>query len=172
MFQISTDELDNVLALYPLDAYDDPYWALTAIWSDWNLKCSSRRFARLYSGAMRTTYLYQYAYIPPDNGFYNTNASLGSYHGAEIPYIWHSDYVFPSDATSLADAMITYWSTFASNHTPSYTDGVAWPWYDSATDMNILLNATISTQTGMGVITECAYWDQFAYTPQPSCYLM
>jgi len=172
LFQVPVTTVPRLTKLYPTSNYDSPYWALSAMYSDWNLKCSSRRFLRLLSDAYPTQsyYLYEFAYRPPNNAFYNISADLGSYHGAEIPFVWHADWDFPEDAVPLSIAVQSYWASFAKTQNPNYGGSVKWPTYLKSTDLNIFLNlTTIYTEIGMGVAEECVFWDSYDYIPAARC---
>ena len=57
--------------LYPLEDYYSPFWALVAAFTDWNFKCSNRRFAKYYQQQGEDSYLFQFSYPPDNNGYWN-----------------------------------------------------------------------------------------------------
>jgi len=174
LFQVPITTVPQLLRLYPTENYESPYWALSAMFGDWNLKCSSRRFLRLLSQAYpsQSYFLYEFAYPPPDNGFYNITGDLGAYHAAEVPFVFHANTTFTPESIPLSEAVQSYWSSFAQTHNPNYANSVKWPAYSPAADQNIFLNVSIRVDIGYNSIHECSFWDSYPYyVPQASCTL-
>eukprot|EP00456_Euglypha_rotunda_P003419 TRINITY_DN105973_c0_g1_i1.p1 TRINITY_DN105973_c0_g1~~TRINITY_DN105973_c0_g1_i1.p1 ORF type:complete len:146 (+),score=0.42 TRINITY_DN105973_c0_g1_i1:1-438(+) len=139
------------------------------------MKCPSRRFARLLTQTYPKTshYLYEFAYIPSDNGYYVIDAPLVSYHAAEIPFVFHADGVkFDSNSKDLAEYVQSCWSNFGAYHNPNDPNlkTPPWPVYNNTEDTNILLNSTTSYGVALDTATRCDFWDLYQYySPAPMC---
>ena len=62
---------------------------------------------------------------------------MGSYHGVEIPYVFHN-----SDDTALADTMTAVWTNFARNGVPSADGLEEWEPYEQENGATMILDDT------------------------------
>lgn len=122
--------------------------------------CDARRLARWASAAKLPTFYYHFtrafAYLLPN---------LGAFHGAELPYIFHTPLEFVTikpNEEAFSRQMQGYWARFAAggspNGVPEAGGIVAWPAYDGSSDRSIRLDLTISTETGLRK-SDCDFWD-------------
>lgn len=153
--------VDAIVALYPLASYDNPSLALAAVSADAFFVCPFRRTARMASAAGAPVYLYSFQ-REPMNGLI---ANGGVFHAAEIPFVFGID-EFPlgkvgEGGVPLSDAMMRYWTRFATTGTPNAGDGgddVAWPAYDAATDRHLVLDVPIRADMNHRK-RQCDFWD-------------
>jgi len=148
-------ELD---ALYPVSANADVPAALGELLGDWLYVCPARRSARAMAALGVSTHLYQFRYVPHDG----ETSGLGSYHGAELPYVFgnligDADHVYGPEDEKLSAAMMDYWTRFATTGDPDGTPS-SWPAYEAASDANIFLD--VPTAAGAHLHeTGCNAWD-------------
>lgn len=101
-------------------------------------------------------------------------ASLGSYHGMELFYVFNnwenatlgSGPFFSAQDDSVQQAMLAYWVNFANTGDPNESSLETWPIYQSATDCYLEIKATpIGTSCGLRT-AESDLWDEVInYTP-------
>lgn len=149
----------EIVALYPPAKYGSAQGAAAASLGDAVFVCPARRAARSISKAGRPTFLYHFIYTPegallPD---------MGSFHSSEVKFVLgNPQQLLPKpltdDELKLSANLMGYWSTFAETGDPNGKGAFAWPNYEEATDKNIVLDLTISDQTGLAK-GECDYWD-------------
>lgn len=122
--------------------------------------CDARRLARWVSAASVPTFYYnftrEFAYLLPD---------LGAFHGAELPYLFHTPMEFITikpNEEDFAAQMQGYWTRFAESGDPNgrmQTAGVVpWPRYDRTGDRSQRLDLTTTTETGLRQ-RDCDFWD-------------
>lgn len=122
--------------------------------------CDARRLARWARNAGAPTFYYHFtrafAYLLPN---------LGAFHGAELPYIFHTPLEFVTikpNEEAFSAAMQGYWARFAAsgspNGVPAAADIVSWPPYDAVGDSCIRLDLAITTESSLRK-ADCDFWD-------------
>ncbi|MEM5517795.1 carboxylesterase family protein [Henriciella sp. AS95] len=90
------------------------------------MRCPGRMLARALGGAGQNVYAYRFTRVRPAE----TDPPLGSYHGAEIPYVFgtHDDWL-PTDEIdrAITETMMSAWVAFARTGSPQSAE--AWPDY-------------------------------------------
>jgi len=78
-------------------------------------------------------------------------ATLGAFHGGEIPFVFGDDLGWPSGPhdQSLKSAMSGYWVQFAAMGNPNRRDLVQWPRYEPRSDRYLELGDTVRIGTGL-----------------------
>eukprot|EP01094_Clydonella_sp_ATCC50884_P023956 TRINITY_DN5887_c0_g1_i2.p1 TRINITY_DN5887_c0_g1~~TRINITY_DN5887_c0_g1_i2.p1 ORF type:complete len:387 (-),score=137.58 TRINITY_DN5887_c0_g1_i2:62-1222(-) len=160
--------------LYPLSSYPSPAYAFSAIYSDWNQHCPNRKFAQLLTSASTPAFLYQWSYAPRDNGkFYPPNVTLGAFHAAEVPFVFHEEWDFNEEEQVLSLQTREYWTSHAARGFPAGDESIDWPQYNATADLNMNLDApSLELQRGMGLDpAKCDFWDNVVgvYTQQAMC---
>jgi para-nitrobenzyl esterase len=151
-------DVDAIVAQYPLASYATPSLALAAVSADAFFVCPFRTTARLASAAGAPVYLYSFE-REPLNGLITDG---GVFHASEIPFLFGID-EFPlgkvgPDGVPLSDAMMRYWTRFATTGDPDGGDDVAWPRYDASTDRHLVLDLPVRADSGHRK-TQCDFWD-------------
>ncbi len=94
-------------------------------------------------------------------------ASLGSYHGMELLYVFNNwenatagtGPLFKPQDDSVQKAMLSYWVNFANTGNPNSAQLAGWPQYQSSTDCYLEIKATpLGTQCGLRT-TQSDLWD-------------
>ncbi|MCU1678051.1 MAG: lipase protein [Frankiales bacterium] len=157
---------DQVLAEYPVSAYDSAGLASAAVSTDTDFACPSvgvedslSKWVRTYAYEFRdeTSPLRPYMVIPP-------SFPTGSMHSGEVPYIWESSIATPLTSTQLklAAVMTKYWSRFAKSGTPNSNKLPTWPLYTTPDRLRLtfLEGGQTAVITGTEFSTEhhCAFW--------------
>ena len=150
---------DLVLARYPSSAYPSRTQALITLMTDAYMTCPTRRLARA-AAASRPEAVRRYVFAHTySNG---PLAALGAGHALDVPFELHNLALtgFTPSAAELAlsDAIIGYWVRFAATGDPNAAGAVDWPRYDVATDPAIILDAPITSTSGVRT-AECDFWD-------------
>ncbi|HXP86966.1 MAG TPA: carboxylesterase family protein [Bryobacteraceae bacterium] len=137
----------TVFALYP--AYFNPQVrpAMTRLLTDSMFLTSARRMVRAQASVNAATYLYHFTRVSPYARLY----SLGSYHGAEIPYVFGTvDLVnalipgaYDNQDRDLARSMSAAWVRFASTGNPNGAGFPGWSAYMTVADPHLEFGDTI-----------------------------
>jgi para-nitrobenzyl esterase len=156
-----------VQAEYPVTAYPSPDQALVAATTDGGFSCSALRDQTDLSRATRT-YAYEFddpqAPVPP--GYQGLSFPLGSYHTAEIQYVFASD---PANLTSsqlaLARRIQEYWTTFARFGRPAAVGAPLWARFNAG---HPAVHKLSPGPAGDGAVTSfaaahhCPFWAKYA----------
>jgi para-nitrobenzyl esterase len=127
------NQAEQVVARYPLNAYDTPGLAWAAVLTDRVWVCPTLTDDRLFAKRV-PTYGYEFADrqapapFPVSAGF-----PLGAYHSSELAYLFSLVDVNVSltpDQQRLSDQMIRYWARFAATGNPNGSGLAHWPRFD------------------------------------------
>ncbi len=98
------------------------------------MRCPGQALADALSAASKSVYIYEFDRVRAGA----REAGLGSYHGAELPYVFnrHDDWL-PTDAVDrrISEFMVKAWARFARTGNPNDGDGVNWPAYNQTGDV-------------------------------------
>ncbi len=149
----------EIVALYPTAKYGSAQAAAQASVGDAGFVCPTRRAARALAKGGADAYLYHFTYVPEGALL----PGLGSFHSAEVKLVLgNPQQLIPKpltdDELTLSAAMMGYWSRHAEAGDPNGKDAFAWPKYDEATDEDIVLDLTISKESGL-TKDLCDFWD-------------
>lgn len=112
--------------LYPATSDADAQLAYLDLVGDVTFTLPARMWARWNTAAGSEAYLYQFTRVPPEA----QSAGLGAFHAAEIAYVFNNIERSGRPVTDvdrkLADAMSTYWTTFARSGGPNSPDLPEW----------------------------------------------
>jgi para-nitrobenzyl esterase len=148
-------------AQYPSSAYGGSADAAAIdAFGDGIFVCPTRRAARALSSAGVPVYLYQFTHAVTSE----LGAGLGVFHSSEIPFVWGNPYLgitLDAQEKQLSTEMMGYWFQMAASADPTGKGAFAWPAYAQATDENIVLDLTLSTETGLKSAL-CDFWDGLA----------
>ncbi|MEZ4307004.1 MAG: carboxylesterase/lipase family protein [Polyangiaceae bacterium] len=153
---------EEIVALYPPAEYGSAQESALAAVADAGFVCPTRRAARAFSGAGMPTYLYQFTHAPEGALL----GGLGAFHSAEIAFVLgNPGQLTPKPLSDeeipLSQAIMGYWSRHADKGDPNGDGAPEWPAFSAAGDENIVLDLTISKQTGLRK-QECDFWDTVA----------
>ena len=161
---VSIDVATFLAGFYPLENYPSPDLALSALGTDAIFACNSRKAIRLLSQQV-TTYAYEFAdedapqlFLPP------VSFPYGSAHASEIQYLFGLRHTVEApdlteEQQQLAEAMTTYWTSFARTGSPNRGDEPFWDAYDSKSDaMQLLIPPDPGVETGFDVDHKCGLW--------------
>jgi para-nitrobenzyl esterase len=150
---------DQVLAQYPVSAYESPRKALIAVTTDSQFVCPARRIAQTVA-KHQTAPVYRYFYRHALN---NRAGQLnGAAHGAELLFVFQHlsespDYQPTADDLRLEAAILGYWTRFAATGDPNGGNAVVWPIY--SVDVDPYLDLATPVQAAAGVRTQqCDFW--------------
>ena len=126
-----------VQLVYPYAAYPSGGVALGANGTDGIFSCSARNGDELLSN-FTTTYAYEFndENAPPTPPIPGLTFPLGAYHGSELQYLFNVGFFFELNAAQqeLAQAMVSYWTTFAKNGDPNSLSTPTWSPYTAVAD--------------------------------------
>ncbi|GAB5452467.1 MAG: carboxylesterase/lipase family protein [Halioglobus sp.] len=159
--QFGTNFGNQVLAQYPVAAYESAAAAYTALSTDSQFICPARRVAQSAALSSQPVYVYRFA-----RSFESTPLQrLGAFHGIELFYIFQKVSELESYPASDTDravetTMAQYWSSFARSGNPNGTDITSadtWEPYSTASDRVLLIDSTAS-QVAEPRAEQCAFW--------------
>jgi para-nitrobenzyl esterase len=149
----------QILAQYPVSAYDSPLAAMIAATTDPRFTCTARTTVRaLLEGQKEPVHRYYFTHTMAGGPL----RLLGAFHGAELFFgFGHVDtpaYTPTAEEERLSDAMIGYWSRFAATGNPNAGDAPEWPPAEPGADPYLDLGT--QTHAADGVRTaQCDFWD-------------
>jgi len=144
------DYADEVFALFPAQSDAEVKGALQRLITELGFASSARFAAESMRNVGSKAYLYRFTKKPTDP----MAASLGTFHGMEIMYVFGTNAdLFRIDQSeedlALSRTMMDYWTNFARTGDPNGQGLVEWPPYERDTDINLELGDQIITNTGL-----------------------
>lgn len=110
---------DEFFAHYPVSADEEVREAFLGETRDELFTWQMRTWARMMENVSSQAYLYFFSRVPPRP----EQEALGSYHGAEIPYVFNNvdamDWTLEDRDVELSRIMSDYWLNFASSGNPN-----------------------------------------------------
>jgi len=142
------DFAPTVLATYPVSADQQALRTYERLLGDVGFVCPARKFIRDFSSYEPRSYLYQFTWVHP----FGEASGWGAFHASELAYLFHTfenGVGYDAEDEQLADAMIGYWTRFATSGGPNATDGLAWPRYQTASDQHLQIDLPLATGTAL-----------------------
>jgi para-nitrobenzyl esterase len=151
------DSAEQVYALYPPEKFGgDLKAALDAVVSDSFMICGTHDTGRRARKAGLPVYMYNFN-IP----WFVAGGALKATHASEISHVFGSPVNADDAGRAVADAMNTYWATFAARGNPNYRGApVTWPAFAPDAQDN---DQRINFANPVSVVdnfhkAECAFW--------------
>ncbi len=146
--------VDAIATEYNVDT--NPTQAFTDIITDGVFACPARRAARAISATGSSAYLYQFTYpytLP-------TFPGVTTAHAFELPFVFENPLgkQLTDPDLAMSDTVDGYWFRFVSSGDPNGAGAVPWPAYTQASDTNLVLDSTVTTQAGLKK-DKCDFWD-------------
>jgi len=136
--------------------------------TDYVFACANRHLAE---NAPRSTYAYNFSQLPQEGcnlwGYLAPLCSENVCHATELPYVFntpeaiHPNCSFRDSRRDLADAIQTYWTSFAKSQSPS--GKTPWPPLQSAKTYMILKGTPQTAADPWATAANCAFWDKIGY---------
>jgi len=140
---------DEILALYPVSDPSEIRKAMSDRLGDQGFIAGARYFVRAMENVKSKAYLYHFTMKPQGP----LGATLGAFHGSEIPYVFNNldRGILPPDEKrrSLAKLISGYWVQFAKTGDPNQEGAPSWPAYDAGSDQHLELGESV--QVGQGL---------------------
>jgi para-nitrobenzyl esterase len=162
----------SVLALYPFASYPFGGEALAASGTDGEFSCPARNADQSLSKYV-TTYAYEFndENAPPAQSEFSwMTFPLGAYHSADLLYLFdnNSNFEFGGGTLSptqvqLSDAMVSYWTQFATTGNPNSSAEPVWSPYSASSDQfQSLIPPTPVVESNFAADHQCStFWDTF-----------
>ncbi len=149
----------DIVAHYPSATYGSAQLAAQTSVGDAGFVCPTRRAARALSKAGASTFLYHFTYVPQGALL----PGMGSFHSAEVKYVLgNPQQLLPKaldeDELKLSQTMMGYWAQHAEAGDPNKKGPYAWPSYHEDSDQNLILDMTVSSESGL-TKDLCDFWD-------------
>jgi para-nitrobenzyl esterase len=136
-------EPDSVERLYPFAGDEQATGAYLNLMGDATFTLGARAWARYTTVAGGKLYLYQFNRVTP----FAAAAGIGAFHAAEIAYVFNNldrlGRPVEDEDTKLAEAMSTYWATFAKTGDPNGAGLASWPAYNRDDEPCIVFGDTV-----------------------------
>ncbi|GAB3378642.1 carboxylesterase family protein [Spongiibacter taiwanensis] len=157
----------ELATLYPYDDYQPIGSAFSQLFNDVMQVCPSRELADLWS-TQNAVFFYHFEeeasapLLSIMTWFFNDGAAeLGTYHGAEMPYVFgynsFAGRVGNEQQRRTRSLVMDYWSAFARSGTPSAAELPQWPRYSEAEPRYLKLRA--GPEVGSALRQEqCQFW--------------
>ncbi|MGH1471092.1 MAG: carboxylesterase/lipase family protein [Cellvibrionaceae bacterium] len=161
---IPQEAIPLVTAQYPLENYDTPAQALSAIGTDVLFACPAQTSAQLLSQYV-PTYSYEFndknapqIYLP------SVSFPYGAYHVAEVQYLMEPKNPFPMEPLNrkqrrLSRQMVNYWTSFARFGLPLHHAAPFWNSYDvNSQTVQSLQPPRINSTSDFNLRHKCDFW--------------
>ncbi|USQ86827.1 carboxylesterase family protein [Streptomyces phaeoluteigriseus] len=156
---------EDVLRLYPLREFANPWDAITQIRTDAQRACTNQQAARLLS---TKTPVYRYEFNDPTSptlyGFAIPGKDMSNAHSAELAYLFDftlGDKPLTAQQEKLSDQMMRYWGAFAHSGAPKAEGAPAWPRHTEGSDWPVMqLRAAGASKviTSYSADHHCDFW--------------
>ncbi len=117
--------------------------------TDANFTQPMRQWADYMGNVSSPAYLYWWNWRPMVNG----SDQYGSFHAAEIPYVFNDFAMFDIDVSdreeAFSETMMNIWTNFAKKSNPSSKGVVDWPAYNLNKPMTAILGSEIGLEEGV-----------------------
>ena len=148
---------DRILAEYPMTNYPTPQQAFIQLTTDAQFTCTSRRTARIFSGAQKD-HVYRYLFthtMENDSQLKATAANHTIEHAFQFPF--GGKYKPLESDLAVQKYVIGYWSRFAKTGNPGGVGNTAWP--IAAGDAYLEISTLPSAKRGPDA-AKCNFWDR------------
>ena len=147
-------KVDAIVAQYPVASFASAQQAIAKVTGDAFFVCPARWTARGALAAGAPVFRYTFDQVPESAAV----SGLGTFHSAEIPYVFGND-TFPlatvgASGAATATAVQAYWTAFAATGAP---DGPV-PWPTATGDQVLQLANPIAASTTLPD-APCDFWD-------------
>lgn len=162
----------DVLSAYPCTGTDCSSQMAQLI-TDGVFTCPNRHLAN--SSKSASTYAYQFTQASNFNGWPGVPACQGEVcHGDEVPYVFNTPqgtcptYSFQPAEQALANKVMGYWTSFASNGNPNGGGRFNWPLFASGKSYLLINESLKSASDPFGTAAKCStVWENF-YKSNPT----
>jgi len=169
--------INDLLATYPYQNFDSPYWAIVEMMGDQFFKCPILWWTQKLTTSYPKlpVYLYRFNYTGYPNTLYNLSNPLGAYHGIELNPLWEllNATGWTNEDWKLAKEFQNYWTTFTyfSNPNPNDQSLPYWPLYVEGSK-NILFDVVTGDERDASIDNYCAFWINYRDSEYPTatCY--
>jgi len=145
------EHAEALLRLYPAKDFASPKAAFNQLMGDAIFGCPTRRLAQVLSEQGQSVHAYSFTYAPKNafGSFFGRFLELGSYHSAELPFVfglYKGRFALDSDAErALSSSIIGYWTRFAAKGDPNGAGATQWPTYTQKEQPALVLDTAIGT---------------------------
>ncbi|MGQ9474710.1 MAG: carboxylesterase/lipase family protein [Actinomycetota bacterium] len=136
---------DEVLALFPLQAGEDPKAVYSRLFTSMGFAAPSRFAAEKMAEAGMPVYVYLFTMRSSVPGTEN----MGAYHGYELPFVFGTlvRFLRPEDQ-DLSETMMNYWTRFAATGDPNGGTEPEWPRFSEQDDSFQELGEQVRSRSG------------------------
>jgi para-nitrobenzyl esterase len=147
-----------IVAEYPVSNYGGSYFeAASDALTDGVFLCPTRKIARAIAKSGQPVFRYDF-----DHAISFPIPNLGAFHGSELMFVFGNKLEgvtsLTSSETTLSHEMMGYWGRMAKSGSPNESNVFAWPGYELASEPEIVLDLTLSTETELKA-SQCDFWD-------------
>jgi para-nitrobenzyl esterase len=128
-----------------IETIQNPEHALDRLITATNYVCPSMALASRVVASGGSVWFYLFDRTRPGT----VSASMGAYHGAELPYVFntHDDWL-PTDSSDLrlSEQMGAAWVNFARSGSPGTVGNILWPAYDNERKQVLVFDDTLRVE--------------------------
>jgi para-nitrobenzyl esterase len=151
-----------IVAEYPAAVFGGAHeLAAAAAYGDGLVVCPARRVARAFVAAGVPTFRYSLAHAVNDSRW---PSWVGAFHGSDNLFVFGNSWptcTLQADDLLLSEQVMGYWGAMAASGDPNGGGRPAWPGYDLATETQLVLDLTPSTETAYNA-AHCDFWDSIS----------
>jgi len=149
---VGGDKVQEVLTMFPGTTDAEAKSSLNRVLTLLTFTCPAKAYAGAMSNVKSPAYFYQFSRVAPGN-------KTGAFHSREIGYVFgnlspmlsalKAEQYFDDADRALSEAMMKYWTNFATKGDPNGEGLTKWPVYDTATGQYMDLGDTTQVKSGL-----------------------
>jgi para-nitrobenzyl esterase len=148
---------DELMRMFPATTDEEAVSAVRKVVGVGVFVTLARALARDMERVSSPGYLYHFTRVPPGE----LVSGYGSFHSAEIPYVFGNPQAWSDEAEdlALAEVMGATWARFAATGDPNGAGLPTWPVYDAASDAHMQFGDEVVVGAGL-YSEECDLFDR------------
>jgi len=158
-YNLTPEEWSNISSVYNFPSFwqsDPTYGAQFRIYAefvgDFFIKCGNLALAEYAALNGATVYTYYFSYVNPNDPTY---AAYGTYHTAELQYVFNYPNTVDPNAAGLNKIFVSHWANFSATGNPNSAGNAQWDAFTTATNNTFLIPGTSVSQGPLPRIPRC-----------------
>lgn len=167
---INEQQRKELMRLYPTASYKAPYLAAADVVGDRLFQCPTNLMARVYADEGIPVFKYRWHHQMTLSKPFTGNASLGSFHFSEVPFVFNLRFLFLTHQEFILGRILNgMWVQFVVRGNPNlrqdpFDNIIQWPLYTKFSDYEQVVFQTpvesITIEDDGNREAKCLFWDR------------